>query len=98
MDLELAKGSAGVLGPGDHFSEPCFPHMYKGGTTAAAKAEEQKEGEETLPGFCDAGKGTAVISQFLELSPEKLVTTAGQWPRPAQGVRTWCPPSWLPVT
>jgi len=74
-------------GPGDHLSEPCFPHLDKGGTAAPAEAGEQKEGGETLPEFCDAGEGTAVMSQFLELSPETRATAAGQWPRPAQGVR-----------
>lgn len=40
---------------------------------APTEAGEQKEGGETLPGFCDA-----MMSQFLELSPEKVATTAGR--------------------
>lgn len=54
---ELAQGSAGIPGPGSHLSEP---HFFQEVTAAPKKAEEQMEGGETQPCFCDTGEGTAV--------------------------------------
>lgn len=59
---------------------------------APAKAKGRIGGRETLPGFCDADKGTAVMSWFLELSPKSGLLLWVSSPGSAQPVSAWSPP------